>query len=105
MKIIRHFIVISLIFISFGCSSTKKSILQETLALDHPKIKNVMSNPDVFELQIIYTQILRNKNNKVSFKDHTYQLNANNYFYPASTVKFPIALMALEKETDMSVLQ
>jgi hypothetical protein len=80
----------------FGCSAPK-NILQETLASDNPKIKNVMSNPKAFELQIIYTQILRNKNNKVSFKDFTYHLNAKNYYYPASTVKFPIAILALEK--------
>lgn len=81
----------------FGCSSTKKNVLTETLALDNPKIKNVMTNPDEFELQIIYTQIIRDKNNQVSFKDYTYRLNANNYYYPASTVKFPIAILALEK--------
>ncbi|WP_310558097.1 serine hydrolase [Flavobacterium sp.] len=56
-----------------------------------------MSNPEAFELQIIYTQILRDKNNKVSFKDFTLNLNVHNYFYPASTVKFPIAILALEK--------
>ena len=80
-----------------GCSAPKRNILQKSLASDNPKIKNVMSNPEVFELQIIYTQILRDKNNKVSFKDFTYNLNADNYFYPASTVKFPIAILALEK--------
>jgi len=97
MKIYRSLILITLIFMEFGCSSTKKNILQETLASDNPKIKNVMINPEAFELQIIYTQILRDKNNKVSFKDFTYHLNAENYFYPASTVKFPIAILALEK--------
>jgi hypothetical protein len=80
----------------FGCSA-KKDILQETLASDNPKIKKVMSNPEAFELQIIYTQIFRDKNNKVSFKDFTYNLNADNYFYPASTVKLPIAILTLEK--------
>ena len=97
MKIRQNFIILALIFLNFGCSSTKKNILQETLASDNPKIKNVMSNPEEFELQIIYTQILRDRNNKVSFKDFTFNLNAENYFYPASTIKFPIAILALEK--------
>ena len=97
MKICCSFIIIALIFLNFGCSSTKKNILQDTLASNNPKIKNVMLNPEAFELQIIYTQILRDKNNKVSFKDFTYHLNAKNYYYPASTVKFPIAILALEK--------
>lgn len=86
----------ALVFLEFGCS-TKKNILQETLASDNPKIKNVMSNPEAYELQIIYTQVIRDKNNKVSFKDFTYNLNANNYFYPASTIKFPIAILTLQK--------
>ncbi len=97
MKIHKSLIIIALIFLEFGCSATKKNILQETLASANPKIKKVMSNPEALELQIIYTQILRDKNNKVSFKDFTYRLNAENYFYPASTVKFPIAVLALEK--------
>lgn len=97
MKICRSFIMLTLIFLEFGCSATKKNILQETLVSDNPKIKSVMSNPEAFELQIIYTQILRDKNNKVSFKDFSYHLNAENYFYPASTVKLPIAILALEK--------
>lgn len=101
MKIYRIFIIVSILFIQFGCS-TKKNILTESLSSDNPKIKNVMSNPEDFELQIIYTQILRDKNNKVSFKDFTYHLNADNYFYPASTVKFPFALIALEKLNTMS---
>ncbi|NDP26233.1 MAG: serine hydrolase [Flavobacterium sp.] len=96
MKSIRVFILMALVFLEFGCS-TKKNILQETLASDNPKIKNVMSNPEAYELQIIYTQVIRDKNNKVSFKDFTYNLNANNYFYPASTIKFPIAILTLQK--------
>lgn len=100
MKICLKFIALLLFFIELGCV-TRKNVLQETLASDNPKIKNVMSNPEAFELQIIYTQILRDKNNKVSFKNHTYQLNANNYYYPASTVKFPIAILALEKLNSM----
>jgi len=97
MKIFQSIILISLIFMELGCSSTKKNILQVSLASDNPKIKNVMSNPKDFELQVIYTQIIRDKNNKVGFKDFTYNLNAENYFYPASTVKFPMAILALEK--------
>lgn len=94
----NHIFTLTLfVFILVGCSSSKKNILQEVLLSDNPKIKNVMSKPDDFEIQIIYTQVLRDKNNKVTFKDFTYNLNAKNYFYPASTVKFPIAILALEK--------
>ena len=101
MKTCNTFTFIVLFLLVVGCSSTKINILQEVLASDNPKIKNVMSKPDEFEIQIIYTQILRDTNNKVRFEDCTYKLNAKNYFYPASTVKFPIAILALEKLNTM----
>ena len=80
-----------------GCSTLKKNILEETLSSKKESIKIVMDNPEQFELQIIYTQIKRNQHNEVKFKDYTYNVNAKNYFYPASTIKFPIAILALEK--------
>ncbi|MEC5166530.1 hypothetical protein RCH18_002271 [Flavobacterium sp. PL11] len=80
----------------YNCG-TKKDLLKTTLASDNSNIKRVMDNAALHEIQIIYTQILRDKNGKVSFKDYGYNLDSNNYFYPASTVKFPIAILALEK--------
>lgn len=48
MKIYRSLIPITLIFIEFGCFSTKKNILKQTLASDNPNIKNVISTPEPF---------------------------------------------------------
>lgn len=96
----RFFVTVSiLILIPFILSPNlyAQNILQKALHSDNEKIKKVMDNPEDYELQIIYTQIIRTKNNKVTFKDFTFNLNSNHYFYPASTVKFPIAIMALEK--------
>lgn len=95
----KHIILLFLllIFSIIGCSSFNTNVLKEALASQNGKIKNVMDKPEDFELQIIYTEIIRTKNNEVTFKDHTYNLNAKNYFYPASTVKLPIAVLALEK--------
>ncbi|MBT9485035.1 serine hydrolase [Sediminibacterium sp.] len=63
----------------------------------------IASNPDSFRVQIIYTQINRNKKNKPSFKEFSYRLNNQEYFYPASTVKMPIALLALEKINELGI--
>ena len=90
-------LVFTSLLISFFSCSTQNDVLKKTLASDNPNIKRVMDNPKYYELQIIYTQILRDKKGQVSFKDYTYNLNANNYFFPASTVKLPIAILALEK--------
>lgn len=97
MKKTIQFLTLLLIFFVVGCSSFNKNILRETLTSQKEKIKRVMEKPEEFELQIIYTEIIRNANNQVKFKDYTYNLNAKSYFYPASTVKLPIAVLALEK--------
>ena len=96
----KKYIKILLIIIVLFKNSTPLSaqnLLKKVLASDNEKIKRVIDFPEEFELQIIYTQIIRENNNKITLKDYTYHLNKNNYFYPPSTVKFPIALMSLEK--------
>jgi hypothetical protein len=91
----KLFTIVIISMIANTCNA--QNLLKKALASDNEKIKRIMDNPEVFELQIIYTQIIRGKNNKITLKDYTYNLNKDNYFYPASTVKFPIAVMALEK--------
>lgn len=60
-----------------------------------------MDSLDQYEIQIRYTQIDRG-NDSLLFTDFDFQVDKNNYYYPASTVKFPAAVAALEKinETD-----
>lgn len=48
------------------------------------------------ELQILYVQVQETSNGP-RFHEHSWGLAPERYFYPASTVKFPVALMALEK--------
>lgn len=68
-----------------------------------PLLKRVLSHPDSFQYQIIYTQIERDKHNKPHFKNYYVHVNRDQYFNPASTVKLPTALVALEKINDMKV--
>jgi hypothetical protein len=55
-----------------------------------------MENPSKFEVQILFTQIEKDANGKAIFTDYSYQLDNKNYFYPASSVKLPVAVLALE---------
>ena len=91
----------SLLCLFSGCKSTKNPITQ-VLKSDNIAIKKVAEQPDHYELQIIYTSIKRDKKGKVILKDHKYNVDASNYFYPASTVKLPIAVLALEKLNKMN---
>ena len=55
-----------------------------------------MDSVENYQVQIKYTQIDR-RNDSVIFTDYDFQVNDSMYFYPASTVKFPVAVLALEK--------
>ena len=64
---------------------------------------SLLARPEEYGIQIIYTQIDRKKNGNPVLTDHFYNLNPGQYFYPASTVKFPIALLALQKLNELSI--
>ena len=61
------------------------------------KFSDVVRNPKKHKLQILYTQIDRGGANEPTFKTYSFNLDTNNYFYPASAIKLPIAVLAIEK--------
>jgi hypothetical protein len=67
------------------------------------RLLHILNNPDSFHYQLIYTQINRNKKNQPYFKHYKLHLNPEAYFNPASTVKLPAALLALEKLNELAV--
>ncbi len=77
--------------------------LQKVLSSENPNIKRVMDSVNQYEVQIRYTQIDR-KNDSAIFMDYDFQVDKHSYFYPASTVKFPIAVLALEKLNEIDTL-
>lgn len=66
-------------------------------------VTQVLQNANTYRLQIIYTQINRTKNNKPVFKNYYYNYDPNLYYNPASTVKLPLAFLALEKLNKMKI--
>lgn len=76
---------------------TDSPLINEILKNFKPEFPNIFSAPDKYKLQIIYTQVNRDRNNVPELETHTYRLKPREYFYPASTIKFPIAVLAMEK--------
>ena len=73
------------------------------LLKQHPDhFRAVLSNQR-HNIQIIYTLIDRRKNNKPKFTDHYFNVNDSAYFYPASTVKLPVAILALQKLNELKI--
>lgn len=94
----RLFFSLGILALLFSCSSEieSRNPLEIALSSDNPKIKKVIDSIANYEVQIRFTQIDR-RNDSVYFKDYDFQVDGQHYFYPASTVKFPIAVLALEK--------
>ena len=84
--------------ITISCTpkTDDRNPLEKALASENPKIKRVIEQLDTYEVQIRYTQIDR-VNDSILFTDYDFQVNDNDYFYPASTAKFPTAVLALER--------
>ncbi len=71
--------------------------LELLLASAPLRFGTVMADPERYRIQIIYTQIDRGPDNEPAFRRYSYRLDDDEYFYPASTVKLPTAVLALEK--------
>ena len=67
-----------------------------------PALKEVLADPDQYRVQVIYTRIDRDKNNKPHFTSYCL-FKKDSYFYPASTVKLPAVLVALEKLNELQI--
>ena len=77
--------------------------LEALMASQPEHFTAVLDDPEKYRVQIIYTQIDRDADNRPSFISFNYRLNADEYFYPASTVKLPTAVLALEKLGELGI--
>lgn len=82
---------------SASMASNNHKYLDSLLQANASRLSPVLQDPEAHRLRIIYTQIDRDARNKPVFTDFTFHLSPEQYFYPASTVKMPAALLALEK--------
>lgn len=96
----RKFLLIAVLILLFSCGNQEsietRNPLEVVLASQKPNIKRVTDSLANYSVQIKFTQVNRQAE-KITFKDYNFQLDSTKYFYPASTVKFPIALLALSK--------
>lgn len=86
----------------FSCLIISTSLFSQQVSFDSilntkSILKTVSADARTFGLQIIYTQIKRDSQGIPTFKNFTYHLDSTNYFYPASLVKLPCSILALEK--------
>jgi hypothetical protein len=100
LKSLRYFGILAGILISqsVGAQPRTDKFVQNLLAINKDSLLHaVLSDQETYKLQFIYTQINRDAENRPSFQNYNYQVDSLQYFNPASTVKLPLALLALEK--------
>jgi hypothetical protein len=98
IKLINGLIPVILSIFIASCGSNDRENLVEDILSSHPKeFSDILDHKDQYEIQIIYTQIDRDENNQPHFTLHTFNVDSSRYFYPASTIKLPAVMLALEK--------
>lgn len=81
---------------------TKNDIFLEDLLKQYPQyFDSILQHKKDWNIQIIFTQIDRGANNLPKLTNYYFNVNAANYFYPASTVKLPISILALQKLNEL----
>ena len=87
-----------LTIILFGCSIETNPIKSSLRKNDF--LKEIIKDKEDYEIQILLTKI-NQYNSQVDFQEYKYQLDDNKYFYPASTIKLPIVVLALKKINEL----
>jgi beta-lactamase class A len=103
---VKTIVVFVVAIILTGCSPRQAAILSSTNT-DSPLLKkllgqqgsffdSILQRKDELQIQIIYSHV-EQKGNTMRVKTHYFNVDTSRYFYPASAVKLPIAILALQR--------
>tara|TARA_B100001063_G_scaffold59653_1_gene53866 strand:- start:2264 stop:3418 length:1155 start_codon:yes stop_codon:yes gene_type:complete len=93
-----YVLLISILLLT-GCSLKSDPI--KSAFKEDEFLRKILKDKDNYELQILYTEVSKNSVGQAEFSDFQFQLNDENYFYPASTIKLPITVLALSKINEL----
>lgn len=84
-------------------SSVDDNLIERILRSKSDLFGEILNNPDKYEVQIMYTQIDRDKSDGIKFNTFRYNVDKDKYFYPASSVKLSACALALEKLNNLNI--
>jgi hypothetical protein len=108
----NYFALFVLTLCLFSCKTPQKissvntnagHTVLDSILNNNAELKDFISRKDSLRIQIIYTQVDRDENNQPHFTQYSFNVRKNLYFYPASTVKMPTALLALERLDKLNI--
>ncbi len=97
----KLFLLVFIGLAASGLAQKTSKYLDSLLKTSLPQHAKVFASPKKYKLQIIYTKITRDKNNVPSFKNYYWRADTNQFFYPASLVKLPVSISAIEKINEL----
>ena len=101
MKTLKGLLLLTLLSSTY--IQAQDQVIEQLLKANPTYFKQLTDNSSKYRLQILYTQIDRDVDNKPTFTTHAYRVDANEYFYPASTVKLAASVLALEKINQLKI--
>lgn len=102
MNRIRFFTMVMGLFIASSCGE-ENGLVKEIISQYSPSFRPIIDSLDRYQVQVYYTQINRDEDNNPYFASYPLHVDENRYFYPASTVKLPVALLALEYINELNI--
>jgi len=76
---------------------TNKNVWDHLKENGSENYKEIITNAEKYELQILYTTVKNDSNGKPTIFEERFNVDTSQYFYPASTVKMPVAFLALQR--------
>jgi hypothetical protein len=90
-------------FLSFAQQKTDPWLRDYIYQHASPLLTDVLNKPDSFQYQFIYTKIERDGKNRPTLTNYYLNVDRQRYFNPASTVKMPLAFLALQKLNEIKI--
>jgi len=82
-------------------SVPKDQFLEKLMQQDPQHFGEILKNRLAWNVQVIYTRIDRGAKGEPILQQHDFNVDPARYFYPASTVKLPIVLLALQRLNEL----
>ncbi|WP_116108592.1 serine hydrolase [Lewinella sp. IMCC34191] len=83
--------------------TAQANVLESIIEENRDSLSRWIDGVDSFEIQVLYTRIDRKDDGRIELSTHRWGADSSQYFYPASTVKMPVAALALQRLHELGV--
>ena len=92
----KRILLLSIYSLLLSCSSNPIELVLKSDTF----LKGIVNDKQDYAIQIMLTKINQYDSN-VDFQSYQYQVDENQYFYPASTIKLPLVILTLKKINEL----